>query len=241
MECSKVLFRFSLATVALMGLGTASVFAQAPSQNVPPSQPPKSGPTSVALVDVGAIIKAHPTMNAEMEKIKAEMEAAHDTIENRRKSLLTESETIVKNYDPNTPDFKQKQEELLNKESKLRVDFLGQEKEFAEKQAKVVYDSYTDINEAIKTVATAYKYDVVLRYSKEQDEMDPKKPQSVNFGLQRDVLFQAPGLDITDYVLFVLRDQYIKKGIPINTTPTKGVAPQVAQPPVNGNSNGLRR
>jgi hypothetical protein len=80
----------------------------------------------------------------------------------------------------------------------------------------------------------------VLRYSKEQDEMDPKKPQSVNFGLQRDVLFQAPGLDITDYVLFVLRDQYIKKGIPINTTPTKGLAPQVAQPPVNGN-NGLRR
>jgi Skp family chaperone for outer membrane proteins len=96
MECSKVLFRFSLATVALMGLGTASVFAQAPSQNVPPSQPPKNGPTSVALVDVGAIIKAHPTMNAEMEKIKAEMEAAHDAIENRRKSLLTESETIVK-------------------------------------------------------------------------------------------------------------------------------------------------
>ena len=223
-----------------MGVGTASVFAQAQSQNVPPSQPPKTGATSIALVDVGAIIKAHPTMNAEMEKIKAEMEAAHDAIENRRKSLLTESETIVRDYDPNTPDFKQKQEELLNKESKLRVDFLGQEKDFAEKQAKVVFDSYTDINEAIKTVAAAYKFDVVLRFSKEQDEMDPKKPQSVNFGLQRDVLYQAPGLDITDFVLFVLRDQYIKRGIPINVPTTKGSVPQVAQPAL-GNSNGLRR
>lgn len=235
-----MLFRFSLATVALLGFGTASVFAQATNENPPPSQAPKKGP--VALVDVGAIIKAHPTMNAEMEKIKAEMETAHNTIENRRKALLAESETIVNNYDPNTPDFKQKQEELLNKESKLRVDFLGQEKEFAEKQAKVVFSSYSEINSAIAYVANGYGYDVVLRYSKEQDEMDPKKPQSVNFGLQRDVLFQAPGLDITEHVLWVLRDQYIKKGIPINATaPTKGAAPQVAQPPIGSNNNGLRR
>jgi Skp family chaperone for outer membrane proteins len=197
----------------------------------------------VALVDIAAIIKAHPTMEAEMNKIKTQMETAHDTIEGRRKSLIDESEAIVKNYDTNSPAFKQKQEELLNKESKLRVDFLGQEKEFAEKQAKVVFDSYQDINNAIRTVAYHYGVDLVLRYSKEQDEMDPKKPQSVTFGLTRDILFQRPGLDVTEHVLYVLKTEYAKKGV---TTPTAQAQPpkvagQQGQAPNGQGPNGLRR
>jgi Skp family chaperone for outer membrane proteins len=235
-----VLFRFSLATVALLGLSATSVFGQAPNANAnaiaPPAKPPKTGATSVALVDVGAIIKSHPTMNAEMERIKADMESAHDAIESRRKALLSESETIVKAYDPSSAEFKQKQEELLNKESKLRVDFLGQEKEFAEKQAKVVFDSYQDINRAIKTVAEAYSFDIILRYSKEQDEMDPKKPQSVNFGLQRDVLYQSPGVDVTDFVQFILKRDYASKGV---MTPPQSTNPGTRA--ANVNQPGVRR
>lgn len=230
-------FRISLATVALMGICSASAMAQAPAANVPqsaqPQQPqgPKTGATSVALVDVGFLLKNHPTMNAEMEKIKAEMQAAQDQIEARRKELLSQSEAIGKNLESSSPEFKQKQEELLNAESKLRVDFMGKEKEFAEKQAGVVYKSYQDITNAISTVASHYKYDLVLRFSKEQNEMDYKKPRTVDFGIQRDVVYQAPGMDLTDIVLYVLRNNVqatpaaVKPAVP-QTASRPGVGPQ---------------
>jgi Skp family chaperone for outer membrane proteins len=219
-------FRISFATIALLGLCAApSVYGQGPRGQAQPGpqtaqqpqqqqqqqqqQPgaPKTGPSSIALVDVGYILKKHPNMNANMEAIKAEMTQAQEDIETRRKSLLAESEMVGKTYNPDTPDFKQKQEALISAESKLRVDFMGKEKEFAEKQAGVIYNSYQSINSAITEVATFYKYDIVLRYSREQNEMDPKKPQTVNFGIQRDVLFHNPEVDVTELVLSVLNSR----------------------------------
>jgi Skp family chaperone for outer membrane proteins len=222
-------FRICLATVALMGICSASAMAQAPAANgQQPQQPqgPKTGPTSVALVDVGFLLKNHPTMNAEMEKIKSEMQAAQDQIEARRKELLSQSEAIGKNLESSSPEFKQKQEELLNAESKLRVDFMGKEKEFAERQAGVVYKSYQDITTAIGAVANHYKFDLVIRFSKEQNEMDYKKPRTVDIGIQRDVVYQAPGMDVTDIALYVLKNN-------VQATPAavKPAVPQTAGRP----------
>ena len=108
-------FRMTTATIALMGICAAqSVFGQAPQAQQAQPVGPKNGPSSIALVDVGHILKNHPTMNKEMEGIKAEMTKAQEEIETRRKSLLAETEMVQKNYDTNTADFKQKQEQLIS-------------------------------------------------------------------------------------------------------------------------------
>ena len=190
---------------------------------------PKVGPSSIALVDVGYILKNHPNMNANMEGIKAEMTQAQEDIESRRTALLKDQEAIGNMFQADTPQFKQKQESLISQESKLRVDFMGKEKEFAEKQAAVILNSYQSINRAITAVAGHYQYDVVLRYSKEQNEMDAKKPQSVNFGIQRDVLYFNPGIDVTEVVLAVLRRDEPAKTAPVSTTPNAS-ANRVASP-----------
>lgn len=223
-------FRISIASIALMGLFAApSVFGQAPAGSAaqPVAAGPQKNPTSIALVDVGYILKNHPNMNAKMEGIKAEMTQAQEDIESRRKTLLADQEMIGKTFEADTPQFKQKQESLISQESKLRVDFMGKEKEFAEKQANVIFKSYQSINTAIALVATHYQYDVVLRYSREQNEMDPKKPQTVNFGIQRDVLFHNPGIDVTEMVLAVLNRDEPKATVPA-VTPVAGGAPRSA-------------
>ena len=213
-----------------MGLFAApSVMGQAPvgAAAQPVAADPEKIPTSIALVDVGYILKNHPNMNANMEGIKAEMTQAQEDIESRRKTLLADQDMIGKTYEPDTPQFKQKQESLISQESKLRVDFMGKEKEFAEKQANVIFKSYQSINRAISLVASHYQYDVVLRYSREQNEMDPKKPQTVNFGIQRDVLFHNPGIDVTEIVLTVLNQREPKMTAPA-ATPTGGGVPRSA-------------
>ena len=234
-------FRISLATIALMGFCAApTVFGQAPAAGQAAPAGPKTGPSSIALVDVGYILKNHPNMNANMEAIKAEMTSAQEEIETRRTALLKDQESIGKTFEPDSPQFKQKQESLISAESKLRVDFMGKEKEFAEKQATVIFKSYQSINRAIEAVAKHYQYDIVLRYSKEQNEMDPKKPQSVNFGVQRDVLFHNPGIDVTEIVLGVLNRDEPKATVPTSvTTPTSPAqTPRAANGP---QQPGLRR
>jgi Skp family chaperone for outer membrane proteins len=195
-------FRITAASIALMGMCVAqSTFGQAPQ-----AQPaaPKAGPSSIALVDVGYILKNHPTMDSSMKALQGEMQKAQEDIESRRKSLLSETENVAKSFNQDSPEFKQKQEFLISQESKLRVDFMGKEKEFAEKQAGVIYQSYQQINQAISVVAKHYNYDLILRYSREQNEMNPKEPKTVNFGIQRDVLFHNPQVDVTDLVMSVL-------------------------------------
>jgi Skp family chaperone for outer membrane proteins len=217
-----------------------TVFGQAPAAGQAAPAGPKTGPSSIALVDVGYILKNHPNMNANMEAIKAEMTSAQEEIETRRTALLKDQESIGKTFEPDSPQFKQKQESLISAESKLRVDFMGKEKEFAEKQATVIFKSYQSINRAIEAVAKHYQYDIVLRYSKEQNEMDPKKPQSVNFGVQRDVLFHNPGIDVTEIVLGVLNRDEPKATVPTSvTTPTSPAqTPRAANGP---QQPGLRR
>ena len=217
-----------------------TVFGQAPAAGQAAPAGPKQGASSIALVDVGYILKNHPNMEANMEAIKAEMTKAQEEIETRRTALLKDQESLGKTFEPDSLQFKQKQESLISLESKLRVDFMGKEKEFAEKQATVIFNSYQSINRAILTVAKHYQYDIVLRYSKEQNEMDPKKPQSVNFGVQRDVLFHNPGIDVTEIVLGVLNRDEPKATVPTSvTTPTSPAqTPRAANGP---QQPGLRR
>ena len=232
-------FRISIATIALMGLCAAPTLGQAPGGAAQSPTGPKQGPSSIGLVDVGYILKNHPNMNANMEAIKAEMTQAQEDIESRRTALLKDQEAIGTMFQPDTPGFKQKQESLLTQESKLRVDFMGKEKEFAEKQAAVIFNSYQSINRAIGLVATHLNYDLVLRYSKEQNEMDPKKPQSVNFGVQRDVLYHNPGIDVTEMVLAVLKRDEPAKVAPVSATPG-GTAPRQALQPAGQGRNQLK-
>ena len=222
--------RFSLAAVALLGMCSSASVVRA--YNGLPDI--KQGATAVALVDVGYLIQNHPTMKGEMESIKQEMAKAQEEIETRRQELVKQGEQVNKTYDSASADFKQKQEELINKESRLRVDFMEKEKEFSERHAGLMAKSYRDITESIEYVATNYKFDLVLRYSKEQEEMDPKKPRSVEYGIQKDVLYRAQNIDVTPHVMYVLSH---KLGVTAPAATQQATAPSAAGQPAAQTAN----
>ena len=73
--------------------------------------------------------------------------------------------------------------------------------------------------------------------------MDPKKPQSVNFGIQRDVLYLNPQVDVTELVLHILKSN-VGASAPAPTTQpvrsTSAPAPTPTQQPLrsaNGPGN----
>jgi Skp family chaperone for outer membrane proteins len=223
-----VQFRISFASLAIVGLTTlSSAWAQ---NNAQPAAPQKI-PTSVAVVDVEYVLENHPRFKADIEALQAEMAQAQEQIESRRKELLSQSEALGASLNADTPEFKQKQESLISQEGKLRLDFMNKEKEFAERRAKLMYDAFTQVTTAVSAVAVFKQYDLVVRYNRKQNEMDPKKPQTVAMGVQREVIFHNPQFDISDTVVAVLKRD-IPAVAPSPVPPTGGNGQRQAVQPV---------
>ena len=216
-----MLFRIRTAVLALaLTLSSTVAFAQIGAQT------PQPQTTSVAVVDMDHVLDNHPTFKAQMEAMKAEYQKTMEDFEGRRKSMVQELEQLNSSLATDSPEYKTKQESLVGRDSKLRLEVMNKEKEFGERQARLIKDTYETIVSGVTGAAQYYKYDLVVRYSRKQAaQMDPKKPQSVMIGADREVIFFNPQHDLTDTVIAML-----KRDIPAApNAPTAGAkVPQTA-------------
>lgn len=194
------------------------------------SASPQSQPTSIGLVDVDHIIDSHPTFMATMEALKAEYQKTMEDFEARRKKLAADATQLNDALAPDSPEYKKKQEMLVGEDSKLRLDVLNKEKEFGERQARLIMDTYNQVVATVEIAAKHYKYDLVVRYSRKQaTKMDPKKPNTVQIGLDREVIFFNPQHDLTDTIVAMLR-----RDIQPAPSGTNAVKPVQTATPGNG-------
>jgi Skp family chaperone for outer membrane proteins len=200
-ECSNVLFRLRTAVFVVFAVASSSLgFAQIG------SQAPQPQPTSTAVVDLDHVLDSHPTFIASMEALKAEFQKTMEDFEARRKKLASDASQLNDALAPDSPEFKKKQETLVGEDSKLRLEVVNKEKEFGERQARLVMDTYNQVVTAVDVAAKHYKYDMVVRYSRKQNtKMDPKKPNTVQIGLDREVIFFNPQHDLTDTIVAMLK------------------------------------
>jgi len=207
-------------TLASSGFGT-SVWAQNP-----PEIQPKLTP--VAVVDMEHILDNHPTFTAQMEAMKAEFQQTMKDFEERRKKLSESVQQLNSQLNSDSPEFKQREEAIVSQESKLRLDAKNKQEEFDERQARLMYDTYNQIVNGVSIAAQYYKFDLVVRYNRKQStQMNPKKPQSVLYGADREVIYFNKDNDLTDVVIGLL-----KRDIPAAPAATaQGGAPAVAPAP----------
>lgn len=196
-----MLFRIRTAGIALAIFSSCSVaFAQI---GAPAPQPQT---TSVAVVDMDHVLDNHPSFTAQMEAMKKEYQTTMEDFEARRKKMVSELEQLNSALSPDSAEFKAKQESLVGQDSKLRLEVVNKEKEFGERQARLILDTYNQIVAGVTGAAQYYKYDHVVRYSRKQaSQMNPKKPQSVMIGADREVIYFNPQHDLTDTVIAMLK------------------------------------
>lgn len=196
-----MLFRIRTAGIALAIFSSCSVaFAQI---GAPAPQPQT---TAVAVVDMDHVLDNHPSFTAQMEAMKKEYQTTMEDFEARRKKMVSELEQLNSALSPDSAEFKTKQESLVGQDSKLRLEVVNKEKEFGERQARLILDTYNQIVAGVTGAAQYYKYDHVMRYSRKQAaQMNPKKPQSVMIGADREVIYFNPQHDLTDTVIAMLK------------------------------------
>ncbi len=186
------------------------------------------------MIDVAYIFKNHARFNQQMTDMKRDIEAFDAHMQEQSKTLQQKQEKMTA-FAPSSNEFKKLDEELAKMKSDFQITVQSKKRDFLEAEARVYYNVYKEVEEAVVVFAQRHGIRLVLRFT--GDEMKPDDRNSILQGVNKPVLYQDH-LDITMDIL-----NKLNAGA---TPPANGVAPpagpgstiqpgiQNARPPQNG-------
>ncbi|QDT68298.1 Outer membrane protein (OmpH-like) [Planctomycetes bacterium MalM25] len=186
------------AIAALMTIALVSSPAQA--QNAAGANAQKYG---VAVIDINYIFKNHANFKASMDAMKTDFQAVEAEVKGKQQQIVKAQEQ-KKSYQPGSAEFKQLDEQLVKMQAALQVDVTQKRKGLVEREAKIYYDTYVQVDQAIKYYAERQGIGVVLRFNGEG--ADPNNRESILRSINKAVHFQNK-VDITPDVLALLNRQ----------------------------------
>jgi Skp family chaperone for outer membrane proteins len=207
----KTLLPVAAATVAVLSLVGNPSLVQA--QNPAGANAQKHG---IAVVDISYIFKNHKRHQATIDAMKAEMTTTEAELK-ADSEKIRQMEEQRNAYNVGAPEYKQLDEELARNiaEFKLKMDRLR--KDFMEREAKIYFQAYLEVNDAVKYYAQRHDIGLVIRFNGER--VDANRREDVLREINKTVVFQNQ-IDITPDVLALLnRDGQ--------------AAPQIGRPPTS--------
>lgn len=183
--------------------GVVDAYAQGqprPRTQVPtarPTAPPSSSGTSVAVIDIGFIFKNATLFKRAMDDVEKDTENFNKSLEQRKATLQAKLDRL-RGLPQGDPQFRALEEEIANENTQVRLDVARHKKDRLEREAKIYYNAYQDIDRTVRAFVDRHGIDLVLRFNSEQ--MDPAKPDSVLSGINRFVVFQR-NINITQNIL----------------------------------------
>jgi Skp family chaperone for outer membrane proteins len=182
------------AIVVSIGYANLPVLAQAPgaSRGV-------AGP--VALVDINYIMKNHNRRKAMMANMKADMETATANVKSQSETIRKLIEQL-KEVQPGTPDYKMRESQILKLQSDLKIQMQLQQKDFMQREAKVLYTVYQEIRQETSYYASRNNISMVMQFNGEPANTD--SPQDVVREINQPVVWYAKSMDITPIILNAL-------------------------------------
>ena len=177
-------------------LASTAWYLQAQGQpGVPPANSQRG--TNVAVIDVGFIFKNATRFKMAMDDLKQDDEKFQTEMTQRRDAITAQIEQLQRMQKGST-DYRIMEEQIAGDQTKLKLDVARQQKNRIEREAKIYYNAYREIEDHVREFAGRRGIDLVLRFNSEA--MDPTKPESVLNGINRFVVFQDR-LNITNAIL----------------------------------------
>jgi Skp family chaperone for outer membrane proteins len=184
-----------VAAVVTFEVAAPHAFSQAP--NPAGANARKFG---VAVVDVGYIFKNHQRFRSTMEAMKTELEGIEQGLKTKREAIA-QKEQQRQEYNIGSAEYKKLDEELAREKANFNVEMTQLRKEFMEREAKVYYQTYLEVDSTVKYYAERNEIGLVLRFNGE--EPDPNQPRQVLESINKQVVYQN-SIDITPDILALL-------------------------------------
>ena len=159
---------------------------------------------SIAVVDISYIFKNHSRFRTTMDSMKKEMEGIETELKADREKIA-QAEQQRNTYNVGTAEHKKMDEEVARLMAEFNLKMGRLRKDFLEREAKVYYQTYLEVVDAVKYYAKRQNIGLVLRFNGEP--VDPNRRDEVLREINKPVVVQDQ-IDITPDVLVLLnRDQ----------------------------------
>ena len=192
----KTLFAFATITAILTTLGLST---QVVSQTPNPAGA-NAGKFGVAVVDVGYIFKNHQTFKGKMEGMKTEMAGIEESLKTKREQIA-KLEATKEQYELGSEEYKQIDENVAREKANFNLEMNRLRKDFLEREAKVYYETFIQVDKAVAYYAQRQNIGLVLRFNGESP--DPNRREEILRAINKPIVYQN-SIDITPDVLSLL-------------------------------------
>ena len=161
-------------------------------------QPQAAAIGPVAIIDMSYIFKNHARFKAMSDRMRQEVLAAEEKLKQRR----TEIEALMKQtegFKRDSPDYKQLDTEITRKKIDLNAEVAMQKKDFVEREAKMYFNVYQEVLDAVTYFSEQNRISLVLRFNGDPTEVGD--PQDILKQLNKSVVYYHKSIDITPYIL----------------------------------------
>jgi len=159
---------------------------------------------NIAVVDISYIFKKHERFKATMEQMKKEMETIEGELKGDREKIA-QQEQQRNQFNVGSAEYKKMDEDIARQMAEFNLKMGKLRKEFLEREAKVYYQTYLEVVDAVKYYAKRQGIGLVLRFNGEP--VDPNRRDDVLREINKPVVVQDQ-IDITpDVLMLINREQ----------------------------------
>jgi Skp family chaperone for outer membrane proteins len=186
------------------------------SSSLPARQPARTaGGPNVALLDVSYVFDQLPRFKQVMNDMKKDVDNAEAAVKAETQSIQKLTQDLESKK--GTADYRRMEEQITTRRANLAAQVETQRREFLQREAKIYYDFYRQIQMVVNDFCAANGIDIVLRFN--TDPVDPETPQSVLSYINRPVVTYTRDRDITPDVLDIM----IRRSAPAGGTTVPAV------------------
>lgn len=154
--------------------------------------------TKVAVVDIGLVFKNHPSFSQNLESLKKEADGFKEETRQMQAKLM-EKAGVLKNYQPDSAEFRQAETSLAQESAALEVQQRNKLRGLMEREAKLHHDTYIQIKSAISKFCEERGIQLVIRH--DSAKMDPNQPATIMQKVNSKIVFHRPNNEITQQIV----------------------------------------
>lgn len=163
-------------------------------------------PHRIGLIDIGQVLSKYEKLKYRGAELQAEVEETRAQFKAQVKKFQ-EDQAMLKDLVEGTPDFAACEARVAKKGSELETKEKLTQLEFKRKQAKILHESYLEMQDAIEKFCTQFKFTVIIRFERADGTINDLN--KVNKLLGQPVVYHRKKDDLTDGVVKYLNERFL--------------------------------
>jgi outer membrane protein len=170
-----------------------------------PAKAADSGPHKVALIDMAYVFKNYEKFSMLREDLKAEIQVSEEEAKSKAMALQ-EMQAKLKTFAEGSDEFNAAEKQFAASSADFEAFRRAAQRDFLKKESQIYHTVYMDVADAVAKYAKYYKYNLVLRFNRE--ELDTENAQKLIEGMNRQVVYHETENDITMSVTDYLNKKF---------------------------------